>query len=70
MMRRSRLTTSLASEIGSHAECGDTVPGDLGNVLIYPYYTVDAIPHEQTIFSVDSRKPKAKTIRVQFVEGR
>lgn len=43
-------------------------PDGLGQVLIYPYYTVNA--NHQTLVTVVNTRPRGKAVKVRFMEGR
>jgi hypothetical protein len=70
-MKRNRLTAALLTTIAFAAGEAGAVhvnPGGSGQVLIFPYYTVNA--GNQTLFSVVNRTDAGKAIKLRFREGR
>jgi hypothetical protein len=73
-MKRNSLTTALlaglagAAGLASTANAVNVNPDGLGQVLIYPYYTVNK--GNQTLISVVNTTNRVKAVKVRFVEGR
>ena len=73
-MKRNSLTTALlaglagAAGLASSANALNLNPDGLGQVLIYPYYTVNK--SNQTLVSVVNTTNRVKAVKVRFVEGR
>lgn len=77
-MKRNSLTTAVVAGIAGTvgianlASAVNLNPDGLGQVLIYPYYTVNsngAGDNLQTLFSVVNTTDQGKAIKVRFVEG-
>ena len=77
-MKRNSLTTAVVAGIAGTvgianlASAVNINPDGLGQVLIYPYYTVNATgsgDNLQTLFSVVNTTDQGKAIKVRFVEG-
>lgn len=77
-MKRNSLTTAVVAGIAGTvgianlASAVNLNPDGLGQVLIYPYYTVNATgdgDNLQTLFSVVNTTDQGKAIKVRFVEG-
>jgi hypothetical protein len=72
-MKRNSLTTAVVAGIAgiagfaSLAGAVDLNPDGLGQVLIYPYYTVNK--NEETALSVVNTSDVAKAVKVRFLEG-
>lgn len=72
-MKRNNLTTALVAAIAgvagfaSLANAVDLNPDGLGQVLIYPYYTVNK--NQNTLFSVVNTTDVGKAVKVRFLEG-
>lgn len=72
-MKKSSLTTAvlagLAGVVGFAGSAGavDLNPDGTGQVLIYPYYTVNA--HQQTLISVVNSTDVGKAVKVRFLES-
>ena len=63
------LTIAIAAALGMTASSGEAVmlnPRGTGQVLIYPYYTVN---HQQTLVSVINTTAHGKALKVRFREG-
>jgi hypothetical protein len=63
------LTTAMAAALGATASTAAAVmlsPRGTGQVLIYPYYTVN---HQQTLVSVINTTAHGKALKVRFREG-
>lgn len=73
-MKRNSLTTALlaglagAAGLASTAQAVNLNPDGLGQVLIYPYYTVNK--NQQTVVSVVNTTNRVKAVKVRFLEGR
>ena len=73
-MKRNSLTTALlaglagAAGLASSASALNLNPDGLGQVLIYPYYTVN--DGNQTLVSVVNTTNRVKAVKVRFLEGR
>jgi hypothetical protein len=73
-MKRNSLTTALlaglagAAGLASSAQALNLNPDGLGQVLIYPYYTVN--DGNQTLISVVNTTNRVKAVKVRFLEGR
>ncbi len=73
-MKRNNLTTALlaglagAAGLATTAQAVNLNPDGLGQVLIYPYYTVNA--GNQTLVSVVNTTNRVKGVKVRFLEGR
>jgi hypothetical protein len=73
-MKRNNLTTALlaglagAAGLASSAQALNLNPDGLGQVLIYPYYTVN--DGNQTLISVVNTTDRVKAVKVRFLEGR
>lgn len=73
-MKRNSLTTALlaglagAAGLATTAEAVNLNPDGLGQVLIYPYYTVQK--GNQTLISVVNTTSQVKAVKVRFLEGR
>jgi hypothetical protein len=73
-MKRNNLTTALlaglagAAGLATTAQAVNLNPDGLGQVLIYPYYTVNA--GNQTLVSVVNTTNRVKAVKVRFLEGR
>ena len=77
-MKRNSLTTAVVAGIAGTvgianlASAVNLNPDGLGQVLIYPYYTVNANgsgENLQTLFSVVNTTDQGKAVKVRFVEG-
>ncbi|HET9032422.1 MAG TPA: hypothetical protein VFN25_05915 [Dokdonella sp.] len=77
-MKRNSLTTAVVAGIAGTvgianiASAVNLNPDGLGQVLIYPYYTVNSNgsgDNLQTLFSVVNTTNQGKAIKVRFVEG-
>ena len=77
-MKRNSLTTAVVAGIAGTvgianlASAVNLNPDGLGQVLIYPYYTVNSNgtgDNLQTLFSVVNTTDQGKAIKVRFVEG-
>ncbi len=72
-MKRNTLATMIAAGMALAAGVAPEVqavhldPGGAGQVLIYPYYTVNS--GNQTLFSVINKTDAGKAIKVRFREG-
>jgi len=72
-MKRNNLTTAViagiagVAGIASLANAVELNPDGLGQVLIYPYYTVNA--NNVTLVSVVNTTGSAKAVKVRFLEG-
>src|SRR5882757_1736640 len=73
-MKRNSLTTAVVAGIAGVAgfaglaNAVDLNPDGLGQVLIYPYYTVNG--GQDTLFSVVNTDPvNGKAVKVRFLEG-
>ena len=73
-MKRNSLTTAVVAGIAGVAgfaglaNAVDLNPDGLGQVLIYPYYTVNI--GQDTLFSVVNTDPiNGKAVKVRFLEG-
>ncbi|WP_386070207.1 hypothetical protein ACFJIW_06800 [Tahibacter sp. UC22_41] len=72
-MKRNVLNASIAAGLlaavglAGGANAVELSPDGLGQVLIYPYYTVNR--NQQTIISVVNATSAAKAVRVRFLEG-
>jgi hypothetical protein len=72
-MKRNSLTTAVVAGIAGVAgfaglaNAVDLNPDGLGQVLIYPYYTVNA--GQDTLFSVVNTADVGKAVKVRFLEG-
>ena len=73
-MKRNSLTTAVVAGIAGVAgfaglaNAVDLNPDGLGQVLIYPYYTVNK--SQDTLFSVVNTDPiNGKAVKVRFLEG-
>ncbi|MGA9342535.1 MAG: hypothetical protein WBV61_09430 [Rhodanobacteraceae bacterium] len=72
-MKRNSLTTAVVAGIAgvagfaSIASAVDLNPDGLGQVLIYPYYTVNK--NQATAISVVNTTATAKSVKVRFLEG-
>ena len=60
------LAISLAIAPAAHAL--SLQPGGMGQVLVYPYYTVNR--NQQTLVSVVNTTNRVKAVKVRFLEGR
>lgn len=73
-MKRNSLTTALlaglagVAGLASSASALNLNPDGLGQVLIYPYYTVN--DGNQTLVSVVNTTNRVKAVKVRFLEGR
>lgn len=73
-MKRNNLTTALlaglagAAGLATTAQAVNLNPDGLGQVLIYPYFTVNA--GNQTLVSVVNTTNRVKAVKVRFLEGR
>jgi hypothetical protein len=73
-MKRNSLTTALLAGLAGAAGLATTAtavnlnPDGLGQVLIYPYYTVN--DGNQTLVSVVNTTNRVKAVKVRFLEGR
>ena len=77
-MKRNSLTTAVVAGIAGTvgianlASAVNLNPDGLGQVLIYPYYTVNegvAGNNLSTMFSVVNTTDQGKAVKVRFVEG-
>lgn len=78
-MKRNSLTTAVVAGIAGTvgianlASAVNLNPDGLGQVLIYPYYTVNENTNSQnnlqTLFSVVNTTDQGKAVKVRFVEG-
>jgi len=77
-MKRNSLTTAVVAGIAGTvgianlASAVNLNPDGLGQVLIYPYYTVNSNSpgnNLQTLFSVVNTTDQGKAVKVRFVEG-
>lgn len=77
-MKRNSLTTAVVAGIAGTvgianlASAVNLNPDGLGQVLIYPYYTVNSNgsgENLQTLFSVVNTTDQGKAVKVRFVEG-
>ena len=72
-MKRNNLTTSVVAGLAAIAGIASTAnavelnPDGLGQVLLYPYYTVNE--GQQTLISVVNTADIAKAVKVRFLEG-
>ena len=72
-MKRNNLTTAIVAGIAGLAGCAglanavDLNPDGLGQVLIYPYYTVNK--GQDTLLSVVNTAGVGKAVKVRFLEG-
>lgn len=72
-MNRKNLTAAVLAGLAGTAGIASTVqavnlnPGGLGQVLIYPYYTVNG--GNITVLSVVNTSEDAKAVKVRFLEG-
>jgi hypothetical protein len=72
-MNRNNLTTAVIAGIAGVAGIANMAsavnlnPDGLGQVLLYPYYTVNA--HQQTLLSVVNTTAVGKAVKVRFLEG-
>lgn len=72
-MKRNNLTTSVVAGLAAVAGLASTAnavelnPDGTGQVLVYPYYTVNK--NQQTIVSVVNTTNIAKAVKVRFLEG-
>ena len=72
-MKRNNLTTAViagiagVAGIASLANAVELNPDGLGQVLIYPYYTVNG--NNVTLISVVNTTSSAKVVKVRFLEG-
>ena len=73
-MTRNSLTTALLAGLAGAAGLATTAtavninPDGLGQVLVYPYYTVN--DGNQTLISVVNTTNRVKAVKVRFLEGR
>jgi hypothetical protein len=73
-MKRNSLTTALLAGLAGAAGMATTAnalninPDGLGEVLVYPYYTVNK--GNQTLISVVNTTDRVKAVKVRFLEGR
>jgi hypothetical protein len=73
-MKRNSLTTALLAGLAGAAGLATTAnavninPDGLGQVLIFPYYTVNK--GNQTLVSVVNTTNRTKAVKVRFLEGR
>ena len=73
-MNRKNLTAAVlaglagVAGIAGSAQAVNINPDGLGQVLIYPYYTVNA--DNQTVLSVVNTSEYAKAVKVRFLEGK
>ena len=73
-MKKNALTNAViagiagAAGIASVANAVNLNPDGLGQVLIYPYYTVNG--GNQTLVSIVNTTEHGKAVKVRFVEGR
>lgn len=73
-MKRNSLTTALIAGLAGAAGLASTAsalnlnPDGLGQVLIYPYYTVNK--GNSTLLSVVNTTNRVKAVKVRFLEGR
>jgi hypothetical protein len=74
-MKRNNLTTAVLAGLAGVAGLAATAnaalylnPDGTGQVLIYPYYTVNA--GNQTLISVVNTTNRGKAVKVRFLEGR
>lgn len=72
-MKRNVLNAAIAAGLltavgmAGGAQAVELSPDGLGQVLIYPYYTVNK--NQQTVISVVNATSAAKAVRVRFLEG-
>ncbi len=72
-MKRTTLTTAVIAGIAGVAGIANMAsavnlnPDGLGQVLLFPYYTVNA--HQQTLISVVNTTSIGKAVKVRFLEG-
>ncbi|HST28197.1 MAG TPA: hypothetical protein VLK26_07490 [Rudaea sp.] len=72
-MNRNSLTTAVVAGIAgvvgiaNMANAVNLNPDGLGQVLLYPYYTVNN--HQQTLLSVVNTTSNGKAVKVRFLEG-
>ncbi|MBL8299557.1 MAG: hypothetical protein JNN30_14565 [Rhodanobacteraceae bacterium] len=72
-MKRNNLTTSVVAGLAAVAGFASTAnavelnPDGTGQVLVYPYYTVNK--NQQTLVSVVNTTNIAKAVKVRFLEG-
>ena len=72
-MNRNTLTTAVIAGIAGVAGIANMAsavnlnPDGLGQVLLYPYYTVNI--HQQTLLSVVNTTSVGKAVKVRFLEG-
>lgn len=72
-MKKNSLTTAVVAGIAGIAgfaglaQAVDLNPDGLGQVLIYPYYTVQG--NQDTMFSVVNTSDVGKAVKVRFLEG-
>jgi hypothetical protein len=73
-MKRNSLTTALIAGLAGAAGLASTAsalnlnPDGLGQVLLYPYYTVNK--GNSTLISVVNTTDRVKAVKVRFLEGR
>jgi hypothetical protein len=73
-MKKNTLSTALVMSLAGVAGIANISnavtlnPDGTGNVLLYPYYTVNA--NNQTIFSVVNTTAQGKAVKVRILEGR
>lgn len=68
MMMMRKLALLCFSMLALPAAAVNLNPDGLGQVLIYPYYTVNA--NHQTLVTVVNTRPRGKAVKVRFMEGR
>lgn len=68
MLPRTALALALASALAPSADAVNVAAGGLGQVLLFPYYTVNG--NRQTIVSVVNVTNRAKAVKVRYLEGR
>src|SRR5258707_716240 len=63
------LAIAVAAALGASAPSGEAVilnPRGIGQVLVYPYYTVN---HQQTLVSVINTTEHGKALKIRFREA-
>lgn len=67
-MKRAILASILALGVSSTAQAVNINPDGLGQVLFYPYYTVNG--GNDTVFSLVNSTDEAKAVKVRFMESK
>lgn len=68
MLSRTTLTLCIGAALAPSAMALSLNPGGTGQVLVYPYYTVNG--NQQTLMSVVNATNRVKAVKVRFLEGR